>query len=239
MPVGELVPATMVHGRLGSDLVVRSCRVSTPELSALGMQSSDRWALCSDADGPWASDGGVPLRPWSLVRSRCDPASHRTTRRVLGNFSYESTTGALEPRSALRRCTRKVPRGDRGGGFEVRDGCGNQDPRGERVIHYGMKLQTVWAGQGFGEIPAEYPTLNHGIEEGPSPIGDRGLSGQRIADRPTRGGRDELGVFRKGPCRVPRSRLSPRLPTLYEFAIREGHFETPSSYINRDLIAVG
>jgi hypothetical protein len=26
------------------------------------------------------------------------------------------------------------------------------------LIHYSMKPQTVWAGQGFGEIPAEYPT---------------------------------------------------------------------------------
>src|SRR5712692_8669587 len=148
MPVGELVPATMVHGRLGSDLVVRSCRVSTPELSALGMQSSDRWALCSDADGPWASDGGVPLRPWSLVRSRCDPASHRTTRRVLGNFSYESTTGALEPRSALRQFTRKVPHRDRGRGFEVRDGRGNESPRGELLIHGSTRPETVRPGQG-------------------------------------------------------------------------------------------
>jgi len=137
--VGELVPATPVHGRLGRDLVVRSCRVSAAELSAPRMQSSNRWALCSVADDPRRSDGGVPLRSWSLVRSRCDPAGHRTTRRILGDFSYGSTTGALEPGSTLRRCTREVPRRDRGRGLEVRDGRGNEGPGGELLIHGCMK----------------------------------------------------------------------------------------------------
>ena len=65
--LGELVPETLVHGRLGPDLVVGPCRVSEAELSTLRMQPSDRWALGPNADGAWPSDGGVPLRPWPLV----------------------------------------------------------------------------------------------------------------------------------------------------------------------------
>ncbi len=80
MPFGELVPTTLVHGRLGRDLVVRPCRVSATELSTLRMQSSNRWALRSNANDARPSDGGVPLRPGSLVRSRCDRAGYRTTR---------------------------------------------------------------------------------------------------------------------------------------------------------------
>lgn len=165
--VGKLVPPTLVHGRLGQDLVVRSCRVSEAELSALRVRSSNRWALRSDADGPRRSDGGVPLRPWSLDRSHCDPASHGTTRRILGDFSYGSTTGALEPGSALRRRTGEVPRRDRGRGLEVRNGRGNEGPGGDLLIYGCMKAPKRVGGSGPCRNPLECPTLRYGLILGP------------------------------------------------------------------------